>query len=167
MKRIALLLVIGLMLSGCATIKGPDITIVENATYQEVIVSPGKSQQQLFEKSKQWLALTFVSSKKVIEYENITEGRIIGNGSSTVTYTVEGLSAGKMVIPQDVLFTMIEDIKDGKVRLTINNVMLKNKGGVSEPAVYAYAWEQLKPQFMSLCSSLNTFLNSPGDVKSW
>ena len=122
MKLLILMLAVLLMVGGCMSLKTPDVTPVSDATYQEIIEAPGKSQQQLFEKSRQWLALTFVSSKKVIEYENATEGRIIGNGADTVFFYAEGAMMGKMAISQNAAFTITEDVKDGKARVVINNI---------------------------------------------
>ncbi len=167
MKRILSALTVCTVLAGCVSLKLPDTTPVENATYQETIDVPGKSQQQLFEKSKQWLALTFVSSKKVIEYENAAEGRIIGNGSSVVYFISEGALTGKMMFPQNAGFTLVEDIKDGKVRMVVNNIRLSDAHGNGGPGIYAAAWEQLRPKLVELCSGLKTFLTSTAKAETW
>lgn len=167
MKRIILVLLVMGALTGCMTLKTPDITPVENATYQEIIEAPGKTQQQLFEKSKQWLALTFVSSKKVIEYENAPEGKIIGNGSDTVFFNAEGSIAGKMSIPQNAVFTMTEDVKDGKVRMIINNIRLTDRYGNGGAGIYTDAWGQLRPRLVGLCISLKSFLTSTSKAEDW
>ena len=74
----------------------PNVTPVADASYQQLIQLPGQTKKQIFERSKQWMAKTFVSSKKVIEYENLEEGQIIGNSSADLTFTV----VSSMIGPQ-------------------------------------------------------------------
>lgn len=157
MKKIILVLIVGI-LSGCMTIKTPDMTPVAQASYQEIIDIPGKSQLQIFELSKQWIALNFVSAKNVIEYENAADGKIIGNGSTTVYFHTEGAMTGTMSYPQPIPFIMVEDVKDGKARISFD---------AGESGKPAYAWEQLKPKFISLSENLKSYLVSPDKFKNW
>lgn len=145
------------MLAGCMTIKTPDMSAITNAKHQEIIEVPGNTQQKIFEKSKQWIALNFVSAKKVIEYENASEGKIIGNGSATVYFETVGAMTGKISYPIPIPFVMVEDIKDGKARMVFS-------GGAE---MQSYAWEQLKPQFVSLGTSLKTYITAPDEIKNW
>lgn len=145
-----------LLLAGCMSMKTSDMTMVENASHQEIIEVANKSKQQLFEKSKQWIALSFKSAKNVIEYENIAEGKIIGNGTSTVVFNTESAMIGKMSYPIVIPFVMIEDIKEERAR-----IVFKSDG------IQLYAWEQLKPQFIQLTNSLRSYLISDGTDKSW
>jgi len=112
---IAMVLTVALLISfGCAAafpVKDEDMT------YQKVIDLPKQSKEAIFEKSKQWIALNFKSAKAVIEYDNKAEGVIIGNGSiarptSSVNITGTGL----------ITFTMREDIKKGRARLTFDRL---------------------------------------------
>ena len=162
------MMIIGvLLICGCATMQVPDTAPVENASYQEIILAPGQSKKQLFEKSKQWLALTFVSAKKVIEYENEAEGKIIGNGSSTITFTVNNSMVGPTTVPYSVGYSMIEDIKDGKARILISNIKLLNMYGSAYSPIYVDGWQQLKPKLEALCISLRSFLISDPENKNW
>lgn len=109
-----ILIFLGLMCFGCTAampVKQADMT------YQKVIEMPEKPAHLIYEKSKQWIALNFKSAKAVIEYDNKAEGVIIGNGSiarptSAVNITGTGL----------ITFTMREDIKEGKARLTFDRL---------------------------------------------
>ena len=157
MKRLILALLVLTGLSGCMTIKTPDMSMVSNAIHEQVIDVPGKSRSQIFEQSKQWIALNFVSAKKVIEYDNAAEGKIIGNSSAVVYFNTEGSMMGKMSYPQTVPFIMVEDIKDGKARIVFN-------GGAEMPV---YAWEQMKPKFVNMGSGLQSYLAAPTEVKNW
>jgi hypothetical protein len=74
MKKIFIVSILFLIL--CSGIQ----TIDPATLAQEKIFNfPGKSKIQLYEKSKQWLAYYFRSSKSVIDYENEKIGKIIGN----------------------------------------------------------------------------------------
>lgn len=88
-------------------------------SYQKVVELPNQSKDQIYEKSKQWIASTFKSAKAVIEYENKLDGTIIGNGSIDRPATsINPMASGQ------VRFLMREDIKEGKVRLTFENLVV-------------------------------------------
>jgi len=99
-------------------------TSAANITSQQVIELPTLSKQQIFERSKQWMARTFVSSKQVIQYESLPEGKIIAKGSvgfiGYYTSTLFGPDQGEECQSR---FTMTEDIKDGKARITYDQIM--------------------------------------------
>lgn len=155
------------LVSSCATIQTPDTTPVYNLSYQETIEAPGQSQQQLFEKSKQWISLTYVSAKKVIDYENSAEGKIIGKGSTTIPFTIESGISGSMTYSYPVGYILTEEIKSGKVRVTINNIQLLDMAGRAYSPMYADGWKQLQPQLVELCNNLKQFLNKETSDKNW
>lgn len=72
---------------------------------------PGKSQQELHEAAKRWVATNFVSAKRVIEYDNVEEGTLIGNSRIR-----------RVCKKWDVAFTMRLDSKDDKYRVSFYNV---------------------------------------------
>lgn len=89
----------------------------EDMTYQKVIDLPKQSKDAVFEKSKQWIAVTFKSAKAVIEYDSKSEGVIIGNGSMKRPISAVHISGDGTIS-----YTMREDIKDGKARLLFDNL---------------------------------------------
>lgn len=89
----------------------------EDATFQKVLDLPQQSKESIFEKSKQWIAISFRSAKTVIEYDNKSEGVIIGNGSIDRPVSDVNPFGGGLVT-----FTMREDIKDGKARLSFEKL---------------------------------------------
>lgn len=84
--------------------------------YQTIIEAPGATGQKLYSASLQWIATAFSSARDVIEYANQAEGLIIGNGVVDVYYT--------FIAPVPTRFTIRIETKDGKARLTFNNVHL-------------------------------------------
>ena len=143
----------------------PDTTLVPDAAYQEIIEVPGQSKEKIFEKSKQWLALNFSSSKKVIEYENASEGKLIGKGTLSLSFTIEDTLIGPQTTMYGVGYTITQDIKDNKTRISFDNIALLNLYGVGYSAIYKDGWRQLEPQLVSLAENLKNYLISTPDTK--
>ena len=112
MKKIILILAC-LALLGCPKA----VPFPETVKYVDV---PGKSQKELHEAAKRWVATNFVSAKRVIEYDNVEEGTLIGN--SKIRHVCK---------KWDVSFTMRLDSKDEKYRVSFYNVCWY-AGGVGE-----------------------------------
>ncbi len=111
MHRMSLMILVSL-LSACAAVMPIQH---EDSTYQKVIELPNKSKDTIFEKSKQWIALNFKSTKAVIEYDNKPEGIIIGNGTMLRPKSIVHITGTDVIN-----FTMIEEIKDNKARFTFH-----------------------------------------------
>jgi hypothetical protein len=110
---------------------------------QKVIEAPGVSKDEIFRKSDIWLAQNLRVSKAVTEYDrkarpvlayaNRKEGILIGNGD--IFYPVTGISEGYKA-DREVSFTVREDIKGGRARLTFTNLAVyipKTFCGSSKP----------------------------------
>ncbi len=96
-------------LAGCATmVSAPE----EDLQYQKVH-DVSLSQTEIFDKAQEWLAVTFVDSKEVVEVANRETGTIIGKGRVQISPT------GIVAIP--VRFTIKIDTKDGRYRTTYSN----------------------------------------------
>lgn len=152
-------------LAGCASmsrIEGP-------VMIQKTIEIPGMKKDEIFEKSKMWVAKTFHSAKAVLEYENKETGVIIGNG--IIKYPVDGMEV--MVKSRwKIGFTMKEDIKDGKIRLTFDNLILHLPADNNSPA--SQVTLILEGDFKSaqvgadeLGKSLTTYLISGAQDSNW
>lgn len=167
MKKI-LLAAILLLLTACVSkITLPNIAPVNDASYQQVIDLPSQSRQQIFEKSKQWMAKTFVSSKQVIEYESLQEGKIIGNGSANLTFTYVSSLTGPVTQNYHVRFSMTEDIKDSKARITFDQIWVQNGYGVGGgEGITQDGWDKLKPKLNTLTQNLTEYL-SKSTLESW
>jgi len=130
-------------------------------TYKQVIEIPGKSKQQIFEQSKQWIAKAFVSAKKVIEYESLQEGKIIGNSSVALIDSYRTIFGVEMVKGEYLArFSMTEDIKEGKLRITIDQVRVQNGYGVERGEnLYDNQWKEIEPKLIALIKNLTEHLN--------
>jgi hypothetical protein len=119
MKKPIALLVVLLFIGGCASAA----VMRERAehTFEKIFDAPGYSKDQIFERSKIWIAENFKSAKAVVEYENKEAGTIIGNG--VIPYPCSGfecIGTGGWKAH----FTMRVDIKDQRFRLTFSNLRL-------------------------------------------
>src|SRR4030067_1618617 len=141
------------LLCGCM----PTLIPSDSTTVQRVIEVPGIPKDIIYERSRIWIAKTFRSSKAVIEYENRETGVIIGNGIIYYTLTV-GFSS----VEVPVRFTMKEDIKDGRIRITFDNLF---EGTGDFPATYQQSMDRIRPKLLSLADSLGEAGGAPQDSK--
>jgi len=137
----------------------------EDSSYQKVIDLPNQPKEVIFEKSKQWIALTFKSAKAVIEYDSKADGVIIGNGSMP-----RPVSSINIMGTDTITFTMREDIKDGKVRLTFDRLFAlispsKHTYGGEYPALEADL-EGVKANFDMLAENLQKYILN-GNSDNW
>lgn len=145
LKVLALLLAI--TFSGCA---GYQVVPSHDLGRQEVFEVPGQSRDAIFEKSKGWIAKSFNSARSVIEYENKAEGKLIGKG------TIFGSINGGLS-PVTASFTLEEDIKDGRVRITVADIKMADGRPFYE--VYRPA---VLPQIYQIPGDLKAYLLRSG-----
>jgi len=106
-KQLAVLLAV-LVITGCAGRYQPEIS------YTKVLDVPKFEKSQVFNRSEEWIALSFNSGKSVIQVKNPETGRIIGRG-------VVSVSKGPLNSPEVYNFTMVIDAKDDKARIQFLN----------------------------------------------
>jgi hypothetical protein len=126
MERIVLVMIAAFVLSGCA---GLQRLPADQPVVQKVIEAPGLTKDEIFSMSEIWLAENLRVSKAVTEYErkarpvlayaNKKEGILIGNGD--IDYPVSGIAEGYKA-DREVTFTVREDVKDGRARVTFTNL---------------------------------------------
>lgn len=85
--------------------------------FTEVVEIPGQSQEQIYNKTRQWFSQYFVSGESVVDYEDKSTGTIIGNGSAKNGTDTFGL------ISYGFKYNIRIDTKDNKFRAmtTITN----------------------------------------------
>lgn len=110
--RHCLILVLSLsVLSGCAAT--PQIQPYQPVVITEIVEIPDQTQEQIYNKARQWFSQYFVSGKSVVDYEDKNEGVIIGNGVSDNGSTdLIGLINYKLSFEYNIRL----DTKDGKFR---------------------------------------------------
>ena len=147
-------------LVGCVSISMED-------QQQEYVIKTKYTKGKAFNKSLDWLAVTFKSSKAVIERKDRKNGRIIGNG--IVKWRKMGLTH------QATSFSLIIDLKNYKARLSFVNIKyrngLKNLDGTPaeyESINYQHELDEVMPHLEKLIDDYEAYMkgNTYKNLKS-
>lgn len=109
-----------------------------NIVYREIINS-NISKNALYSNAQEWIAKTFGDYKKVIQFEDETNGKLILKGTNDVKHFVEAHIAGMHIINREsIQFTLTIECKENKYRYTMDNivVILKNDGQNFESSIF-------------------------------
>ena len=178
MRKVLTALFLATMLSGCAyTHTFPS----EQLVVQKVVEAPGVSNERLFEKSKVWFASTLRqsmagwweqnSTRTVIQYENKQSGVLIANAS--ILYPHAGLTRDTYKKGWEVRFTVQAEAKEGKARITFNNLTMfipsifcgsyaySSTTSSYETPLDGEELERVKPLFLDLVNQFGAFLRAP------
>lgn len=147
MKKILLILTIGLGLCGCNSLPTPSGTYLT-----EIVLTvdlPNQPKDILFESSKIWLVKTFKSSPNIVQYEDKTKGSIIGGG--TIQYPCDGFMNCSAFGKDYIKFTITIDTEDNRARISFSDLTWKRipsfSAGVFNPSrEYAIRKVQMQTQ---------------------
>ncbi|MEB5475995.1 DUF4468 domain-containing protein [Acinetobacter pollinis] len=104
--------------------------------YSKALENLSGDKAQIFEKSKQWVAQNFNSSKDVLQYENKDQGRLIVKGTTSPKCDSQ---IGKLECygysQAQIGFTLTIDIQDHRARLLFQNMnyALHNNAPLDDP----------------------------------
>ena len=94
-----------------------------NSEYTQIIEHINLSKPELFNKTKEWIAVNFNSSKDVIQYENEVDGKLIAKGVTTPVCDQQttklqcfGYSQAK------ISFSLTVDIQNHRARMKFENL---------------------------------------------
>ena len=93
-------------------------------TYSSINYVDSVSKNELFDRAKLWIANSFKDGKTVIQIENRDLGQILCKGNFPTYYTYKTIGARK--IPVDCFFTINMLFKDGKYKVDIYDLSVKN-----------------------------------------
>lgn len=144
-----ILFVLFISFIGCVSL----VQVPQSERIYRKVYNVNLSKNEIYDKTLDWMAKTFVSSKKVIELKDKKRGKIIGNGSTKVH-----LGLGVYV---PATYTITIQIKNKKVRLTYNNFVaytgeFHNR---PEPIVYDGPINELKEKFKNLSDDYYKYLS--------
>lgn len=159
MKRLSLPLIAlcVAILSGCASMTpAPPSMLSYQKAYDTKL-----SAKKVFDKSKDWLAMTFVDSSEVIESANEETRKIIGNG------TVSIWNSGITVIP--VRFSIVIEAKESRYRVTFDNYVAYWGQSRNQPAPVKYKSiaERTTAKVKKLAADLNAYLEDGSTDDNW
>lgn len=151
MQRVFVVALTSLLL-GCA---GMEVVPVDQRSFSEVH-DIQLTKKEIYDRSLEWMARTFVDSKAVIELKDPDTGKIIGKGRGEAVTNALGVS-----VPFG--YTMMIDIKDNRYRTTYEGLTV---GEVSAPAQTRTEIDSIKEQLRVVDQSLLKFLSDKSE-KDW
>ena len=143
MRKLMVAVAVFLALAGCMTVP----TVYPKDWSRVYAVE--KNSGTIFDLSMRWLALTFKSSKAVIEYANEERGIIIGNG----------IIAGTDL-------TIMLEVRNGGARLTFSNFIGANTVSTKYGNfTYKTPWENLQEELEGFAADYGEYVSST--VTGW
>lgn len=126
MKNIILAAGLSVSLVGCATTPTEPL---KSASFEKIYEVQGLTKNQVYDGARQWFAVAFKSANAVIQYEDKETGTIIGKGN--MGFPCSG--ALNCMANQNVFitFTARVDSKDGKMRVSYDDLMKKSNPSYS------------------------------------
>lgn len=119
MKRILIMcLMVGLV--GCVSAEQQRSYNNPMKNYSEVVEMQGKTKDQLYDYSRQWVARSFKSSNSVTQYSNAESGTIIGKGN--IPFPCKGYIECSAYANSNINFTLTIDVKDNKSRVSFSDL---------------------------------------------
>ena len=150
---------------GCAT------ATLEQRQVAEVIQFPDMTKDQIFDKSMTWIHTQFGSGKAVMEYQDKSTGKIIGN--VCIPIKIDPLGINPSVIDTN----MTIDIKDGKVRMqlaahsiTFLETPVSYGSSVTAPSsreVYSGDIKKMKESFSDFKNRYTAYMKSSAGSQDW
>jgi hypothetical protein len=119
---------------------------------------PELNKTELYKRSLTWVARTYNSANDVIQLKDPDAGQIICRGM--------GKAAFDFGIQRHFSYTMIIDIKDGKIRTTFEHVQSEMVGEVAGPNM-DLQWETVANYFKDLNENLFTAIDGAKQDKNW
>ena len=92
----------------------------EDLTVREVWQVPGLTRDDLFDAANKWVATHFSDDVDIIQYANRRQGIVVGK--TYIPY--QRPNAAGITERYDLRFTLIVEVKDGKVRTTFTDLYL-------------------------------------------
>lgn len=140
MKKILMVLFIGIILAGCSSMRKVDTADLQ---IQRVVVVPTLTKNELFDKSRMWYATAFKSANHVIQYENKENGTIMGNG----VLNNPTRSFGQPPLE----FSLSTEVKDNKARIT----------AIGQGYIDGRIWSNYKPIIEDMLLEYEQYIKGP------
>jgi hypothetical protein len=145
-----------LLILGCATTIP---TLERQQSLERIKEFPGLSKTDLYTRSLDWVARSFKSANDVIQLKDPENGRIIGQGLGSATFDL-GL------FKRHFRYTMIIDVKDGKMRVSYENIRSEQVGEVGGPDMNSQ-WKTVEKYFDDLSADLFASITAAEKKENW
>jgi hypothetical protein len=185
MRKMAMAILAALAVAGCAGMRSLPPS---QLTVQKIIEAPGLTKLQIFNRSTLWIVRNFKPFKAVwlfgdrtspvLGYANEQEGILIATGNIFYPNRSYSLTEGYKRY-WEITFTMEEDIKDGKARVTFRNLSIyvpklwcgniysEWLGAYDKALTEADDMAAVSPALLSLADQLGEFLLTPQSEENW
>lgn len=116
--------------------------------YFEKVYESDLSQAEIKGKVNEWIAMTFNDANTVIKMN--TAEKIIVKGRTNFDYTYNGT-----LIPCDLSFSLITDLKDGRYKVTMEDFSLESSMGIGKKIITpiypneGFTFEKFKEMYLS------------------
>lgn len=156
MKKWIATTAMALLLTGCGSMTPAPESDLQYQQVHEVDLS----QEEIFNKSQEWLAMTFVDSKEVIEVANADTGKIIGKGRAEIAPAGVGVP---------VRMTIAVEAKPGRYRTTYSDYTGYYGQYRNQPYAISDARSvgQVREQLQVLDADLLEYLKNDSASEDW
>lgn len=163
MKRILMALpILTILLTGCPGI--PKMLTEEESIIQKIVEVPGYTKDQIFERSKMWIAENFKSAKAVLEYENKENGILIGHGNMALPVSdIRSMAT----LPWRFKFILKEEAKNDKFRVTYSNLIVINGAGNETSRWVPDDYDKVKTILLNMADEIGASIRTQQSNDTW
>jgi hypothetical protein len=133
-------------LVGCAGMKEASKS---DLRFQKLVEAPGFTRDQLLDRARSWIAENLKWSTATIEHKDNGSATLVSTG--VIKYPCQGLGCLAKT-DWKVHFTMRVDAKDGRLRLTFDDLLLSGPSSLDRKLVYRDGFEFAALQLSDLDS---------------
>ncbi|MCB1178522.1 MAG: DUF4468 domain-containing protein [Leptospiraceae bacterium] len=142
----------------CLSMMLPDKPDPNQMQLQKIVTLAGKSKNEIFQKTIEWLTKTFIPNDDVVQLKDNKEGLIIAIGNTNISYVIMGAP-----VSTKVFFKMKIEIKDGKARVTYDDYYQeapgKTTGVVKVPLQYKVQMDTLNTRLDEISKNYELYVS--------
>jgi hypothetical protein len=140
-----------LLISGCTSTKLPSDT-----EYQTVRDVEGASADQIYERSLNWMAETFVSANEAVQVRDDENDRLVTNASIRIP-GYAGFSEMSIIV----------EARDERFRFTARNFQARTTAMSMRVPMNTDLYEDLKPKLKSRADELQSYIRGETEDTDW
>ena len=162
-KIVVSLVMIGLALAGCSTVRPEQLSITtEQREFVYEYTAPAKSQKDLFRDARNYFAMAYGNSKDVSRVEDEGQGTIIGKAVAPWNFSID--STILPFVPCASNYNIIFIAKDGKARLQLTLLDGAAITSCAWPLPPKQDYPQIVRQFQKISAGLGAAIDGQSDL---
>lgn len=161
MKKLLLVFMAGFIsfsLAGCVSLQA---TAEQEKSLEKVQEFPGLKKDFIYNKALSFVAKSYNSANDVIQLKDPATGQIICKGIGMVPDQILGMG-----MPRGFHYTLIIDVKDGKLRTRFENIGTESIGETAG-ADMAYQWDRVAEYCNKLRIELHAAISAGKSDDNW